>query len=1122
MFRLLSRRSVLTAVLTVLVVGVVGFGVALAKDQLGRHAGLSATQVGSDTQQVSSRVIVIMKDQVTAAPATRKHIRARIRAEASADTGTIDQVQRSGGHINQRYHGLNAFAATVSDSERSQLQGDSSVKAVIPDQVVRLPSFANVKGGGGTHLRATAPNGTPAPGTCPTDPSKPLLEPEALQTTHTAFSDPSTPQAQSLVTGTGVKVAFFADGLDINNPDFIRADGSHVFIDYKDFSGDGVNAPTGAAEAFGDASSIGAQGRQVYDISNFMNPAHPLPAGCNITVRGVSPGVSLIGMKVFGNSNSSFNSTILEGLDYALTNDHPDVISESFGGYPIPDTTQDLTRQFNEQAVAAGVSVVESSGDAGVEASPSSASSDPAVIDAGASTTFRNYAQGMQYGFQFATGWLSDNISSIESAGFTQGGRTVDLVAPGEANWALCSANTAIYEECVNFAGAPTNLQSFGGTSESAPLIAGGAALVIQAYRATHGGATPSPALVRELLTSTSTDLGEPSVEEGAGEMNTLAAVQAAQSVPDANGTPAPTGHGLLVSPNQTTVTGQAGTTPNDSTFKVTNVGSTTQIVHAHARQIAAQVSNQTGSVNLSATSPTFTDQFGADRPYQQVKFNVPAGADRLVAFDSWPGPQARVGMQLIDPHGNFAAYTRPQGNGDHGEVDVSKPVAGQWTATIFRRDGTFTGTVNWQFTTQKFGTVDSVSPSAITLAPGNSGAFHLHLTLPAGAGDSNQDLELDSSSGGTTIVPVVLRSLVNLGGHGGTFSGTLIGGNGRAGSPGQLDTFDFDVPAGQDELGVTVTFPDDAGTNINGTLIDPSGNAIAGESTTRVDGAGNATGTHALQAYHVAPRPGRWRFVVDITNPVGGGTLSVPYSGKITLDAPTVNTKGLPNSASSVIPAGSSKTATITVRNDGPASEDLFLDPRLPGRQAFSLLSLTPDTNLDFPLPVGTIPPIYLVPTQTNELDAAAEATQPVTFDFGFGDPDIAAISQGNTASGHFAAPEATPGLWDIAPTPVGPFTDPAPTGKVSSGLVAHTRGFDLNAQASTGDLWKGLVDPNDPGFSLVTVAPGQKGKMTVTFTPSGRKGRVVRGTLYVDDFSLDLDFGNELLAIPYEYTVG
>ena len=150
-----------------------------------------------------------------------------------------------------------------------------------------------------------------------------------------------------------------------------------MIADYEDFSGDGLNAPTGAAEAFGDVSSVAAQGNETYDISQFVNPAHPLPAGCNIKIRGIAPGATLDVMKVFGNSNSAFNSTILEGLDYALTNDHPDVFSESFGGYPIPDSTQDITRQFNEQAFNAGAVVVESSGDSGVEASPSSAGSDP-------------------------------------------------------------------------------------------------------------------------------------------------------------------------------------------------------------------------------------------------------------------------------------------------------------------------------------------------------------------------------------------------------------------------------------------------------------------------------------------------------------------------------------------------------------------------------------------------------------------------------------------------------------------------------------------------------------------------------------------------------------------------
>lgn len=74
----------------------------------------------------------------------------------------------------------------------------------------------------------------------------------------------------------------------------------------------------------------------------------------------------------------------------------------------------------------------------------------------------------------------------------------------------------------------------------------------------------------------------------------------------------------------------------------------------------------------------------------------------------------------------------------------------------------------------------------------------------------------------------------------------------------------------------------------------------------------------------------------------------------------------------------------------------------------------VTPDTNIAPPVPSGTKPPIYLVPTETNALDVAAQGSEPVTFDFdfGFGDPDLAAISSGDTAAAHFATREATPGL--------------------------------------------------------------------------------------------------------------
>jgi hypothetical protein len=935
--------------------------------------------------------------------------------------------------------------------------------------------------------------------------------------------DPTIPQAQTLATGKGVKVAFFADGLDINNPDFIRPDGSHVFIDYKDFTAEGPNAPSGAAEAFGDASSIAAQGRQVYDLSTFVNPGHPLPAGCNITVRGMSPGASLIGMKVFGNASSAYSSVIIQGMDWAVTHDHADIISESFGGYPIPDTAKDLIRQFNDAAVAAGVTVSQGSGDSGATASPSAPATDPLVIDAGASTNFRAYAQTASYAFQFSNGsWLNDNISSIGGGGFGQDAQTVDLVAPGEADWALCTPNVTLYTECTDFKGnpgmgAPAPLQQFGGTSQSTPLTAGAAALVIEAYRNTHHGQTPAPALVKRLLTSTANDLGLPSREEGAGELDSLKAVQAAMSV---NGG-TPTGHSLLLNPAKVTIVGRAGSS-GDQTINVTNTGAATQTVSAHGRMLGSNVSFQRRDVTLG-TAPTFVDQFGSARPYVTTTFTVPANVNRLLASDAWPGPDARVGLTLIDPNGSYAAYTRPQGNGNHGQVDVRDPVAGTWTAIVFLRDGTFTGPVHLSFSTQRFVAADSVSPSSLVLAPGQTGQLHLHVALPQNPGDIDHDLVVNNSSGDKTVVPVVLRSLVPVDGHGGSFTGTLTGGNGRPG-PAEEQTFAFDVPQGRPSLSASFTFADDAGTEVLGYLVDPDGNVLGSQSTGYA-AADAVKLTNGLRAVTLAPKPGRWKFVFTEVNPVGGNTLSAPFRGKISFDAPAITAKGVPNG--DTLAAGKPVTATLTVRNDGPGTEDVFADPRLNSRSLLPVLPISQATNLPLPIPGDLPAPQFVVPTQTDRVVGAAEATAPILLEMGYdvfgeGDPDLLGQSSGNRAAVSYSAAEVANGPWFLAPALRGPF-NAATSGKANVGMASHTKAFDHATSSSTGDLWQQTVDdgqaPSD--YAPLTLKPGKAGKVTVTFTPKGKHGDTVQGVLYVDDFSFETLTGNEQLAIPYSYKI-
>src|SRR5262249_1121587 len=139
---------------------------------------------------------------------------------------------------------------------------------------------------------------------CPSNPANPLVEPEARQVMNVDAAD-------QIVDGSGIKVGIIADGIDPNNPDLIR-NGQPVIFAYTDFSGFSNNAPTDGRESFLDAGTIASQGNQTYDLSGFVNPAHPLPPGCNIKIEGIAPGASLAVLNVAGPNPGFFNSQIIQ------------------------------------------------------------------------------------------------------------------------------------------------------------------------------------------------------------------------------------------------------------------------------------------------------------------------------------------------------------------------------------------------------------------------------------------------------------------------------------------------------------------------------------------------------------------------------------------------------------------------------------------------------------------------------------------------------------------------------------------------------------------------------------------------------------------------------------------
>ncbi|HEX4703456.1 MAG TPA: S8 family serine peptidase, partial [Pseudonocardiaceae bacterium] len=923
-------------------------------------------------------VIVLLRNQHPEAPPTKGNNQRRAAATQSDQRPLVDQVKQTGAtHVSQ-FSVINGFSARMTAAESAHLATDPTVAAIVPDLPFRIASTSAPAAAG----KAAA---TPAisGGTCPSDPSKPLLQPEALQVTHDAFGDPSTPSAQHLATGAGVKVAYLADGVDPNNPDFIRADGTHVFIDNQDFTGEGLAAPNDDREAFGDASSIAAQGRQTYDLANFVSPAQPLPPGCNIRVLGMAPGASIVGLKVIASNGFGSTSGVVQSIDYAVNTDHVDVINESLGANPYPDSNTDPFSLANDAAVAAGVTVVNSTGDAGFANSVDSPASDPNIISAGASSTYQIMAQTWDNLPGFNGKFVSNNVSAISSSGFTQNGRVYDLMAPGDLGWALCSTNVTQHLGCRAFNGSASPIQAFGGTSQASPLTAGTAALVIQAYARTHNGAKPTPALIKQIITSTTTDELDPAQRQGDGLLNALGAVQAAMSISDANGSPTAQGNGLLFGSSQLDATGN----PNSAQkfdLTVTNVGAGAQTVTAHGRNLSQTLTDLQGSINLNTRLPaTMASRGGAPDVNVTKQFTVPAGADHLDGSIAWSNPTgAPCTLVLLDPTGTFVGYSLPQtGVGpDFGHVDVHTPVAGTWTAIIYSLHTTagFDGPVNFEFKTTRYTNFGTVTGGALHLAPGQTGTLHVAVHTPNQPGDMAAAVEVDSNDQQHHAVPVVLRSLVPNNGHG-NFAGVLQGGNGRGGGPAQTNTFRFDVPSGEKNVTVSVTLQGNPNTNTTGYLVSPDGQIVS-QSTNVVavdqNGAPSQFG-QSLQGYKRNPLPGRWEFVVVFANSVSGASTQQPFSGKLRFNVVDVKASGVPTSAKTVLAAGKPSTVTVTVNNTGAASSSFYVDAR---SAVMTDVQLVPNASASsVPLaPSATVG--YTVPTDSTQVTGITSGSVPVS----------------------------------------------------------------------------------------------------------------------------------------------
>jgi len=1055
----------------------------------------------------------------------------------AAQASVLGAATHSGAQVLVRDDALGAATVRVTASQARALAASPLVAAVLPNTLVPGPTPETVHLGGTRSARGTA-----AHASCGTA-AKPQLNPEGLGNINAVGA------ATEGYDGAGVTVAFIADGVDPANPDLVRNPrfaspgspaGSRIAT-YANFGGDKSTAQTGGAEAFGDAASIAAQANTTYDLSRYVGRAHPLPAHCDIRIQGSAPGASLLALNAFGFGNSATASAMVQAINYAVAHG-ASVINESFGFNNFPDTSVDIIRQADDAAVAAGATVVVSSGDAGPDNTIGSPGSDPSVLTVGATTQYRAYAQltfGAINALGHSAGYLDDNISSFSSGGVAQDGKTVDLVAPGDLGWSLCSPKVSRYFECGG-----QSVQLFGGTSESAPLTAGAAADVIEAYKKTHGGVAPSPRLVKQILTSTAVDISAPALQQGAGLLDVGAAVRLATSLAGTTRS-APPG-GVLTDAPQVHLSGLPSSSQH-ATITLTNTATSAATVRLSTRALVPKTTNVGVTiVDAAGTSPdrTFVDSTGMTNVYRRGTFSVPAGTAHVLlqaAFSS-PGDLSfsPIGVSLFAPNGDLAAYSLPQGYANYADVEASAPQPGRWTVVFFQGKTSDKGhastRVRWSETGSTFARAASITPS-VSLAAGATSSVQLAVTMPTAPGDTGFSVVLAAGTQHTTI-PVTLRTEIPLTSSGGSFTGLLTGGNGRGGAPGQSNTYAFNVPAGERDLDVGIAMAQNpvtkavpVGDEFGAFLIDPAGQTRAYSVNASLD----PRSTYGLKLsrfcnlYAASPQAGAWDLVLLWFQPLDGWATSIPFAGSIEFDAVSV-TSSLPHSAATTIPKAGHAYA-VHVRNTGVAPMDLSPDARLSGTTSMGALPLF-EGPLQ-PMPGGA--DFYYLPTGATSVNFRQVTNVPGTFEASSdaGDPLLAPTTPAPFETS-FASPTYSkltysppggvlPGVWIMASDEIGPYpASGAKRGYVIQDVHVQAPAFDPAVTSTVPDLVRRFSTTRDSSVGgVLSVAPGATASIPITITPTGAAGAVVSGTLYVNEAWPEL-VPQIIAAIPYRYTVG
>ncbi|MGW9027897.1 S8 family peptidase [Streptomyces sp. NPDC055722] len=250
-------------------------------------------------------------------------------------------------------------------------------------------------------------------------------------------------------TGKGVDVAVLDTGVDAEHPDLVgRIAAAQSFVpdeDVTDRHGHGTHV----------ASTIAGTG-----------------AASDGKEKGVAPGADLHIGKVLSDEGSGQDSWVLAGMEWAAVDQHADIVNMSLGSTAPSDGTDPLSAAVDRLSAETGTLFVVAAGNAGSDYSVGSPGAADAALTVGAVDS-------------------SDDVAWFSSQGprVGDGGLKPEITAPGVDVLAARSQYSPSGEG---------SYQTFSGTSQATPHVAGAAALLAAA----HPGLTGSQ--LKDLLVSTS------------------------------------------------------------------------------------------------------------------------------------------------------------------------------------------------------------------------------------------------------------------------------------------------------------------------------------------------------------------------------------------------------------------------------------------------------------------------------------------------------------------------------------------------------------------------------------------------------------------------------------------